>query len=364
MTHMFLNGGGMRGGSLHHLLGGAPLIAEISTAPLYRLHSVGDRYPALEPAPSGAGAAIAGEVYDLPLDVLRDQLLPAEPPELELGVIELADGTASLGMVLRRSRPPLDDLHDITRYGGWRSYLSRELGHERVVGRAGLHVCPACRAHAAGRAGRVPEQPDAFPAVPPAVLAGERGSVVDERIVSAAAARAVGTARGTGPGGFRFRGPEQPGAFLAPQPVMLAGGGRHVDREPVLGAEVRTVRASRRADPADAAFRTGPEQAAAPRAPPPLGLEDPVKKTDDGAGELFRPLIIEQVPGDAGGRVGIAVAVHELILANPPVPPPERRVIGLAPVQAVVAEREQLAAIPVVAPIPHIGLRGHSRCHD
>jgi len=130
MPYMFLNGGGMRGGSLHHLLRGAPLVAETSTAPLYRLYSVGDRYPALQLAeegagPGAAGAAIAGEVYDLPLDVLRDDLLPAEPPELELGVIKLADGTAALGMTLRRQRPPMDDLTDITRFGGWRDYLSR-----------------------------------------------------------------------------------------------------------------------------------------------------------------------------------------------------------------------------------------------
>jgi hypothetical protein len=82
---------------------------------------VGDRYPALEPVATG-GTAIAGEVYDLPLDVLRDSLLPAEPPELELGVIELADGTASLGMILRRPCPPLDELTDISKYGGWRAY--------------------------------------------------------------------------------------------------------------------------------------------------------------------------------------------------------------------------------------------------
>lgn len=123
MAGMFLNGGGMRGGSLHHLLRGAPLIAQTSTAPRYRLYSVGDRYPALSPG-AGAGAAIAGEVYDVPLDVLRDSLLPEEPPELELGVIELADGTASLGMLLRRPCPPLDDLVDISSYGGWRAYLS------------------------------------------------------------------------------------------------------------------------------------------------------------------------------------------------------------------------------------------------
>jgi hypothetical protein len=125
MPYMFLNGGGMRGGSLHHLLGGAPLVAQTSTAPIYRLYSVGDRYPALQLA-SGPGAAIAGEVYDLPLEVLRDDLLPAEPPELELGVVALADGAAALGMILRRPCPSLDDLTDITRYGGWRSYLGRD----------------------------------------------------------------------------------------------------------------------------------------------------------------------------------------------------------------------------------------------
>jgi hypothetical protein len=78
--------------------------------------------------PSPDGAAIAGEVYDLPLDVLRDSLLPAEPPELELGVIELADGSAALGMLLRRPCPAMDDLTDITAYRGWRAYLDRHGG--------------------------------------------------------------------------------------------------------------------------------------------------------------------------------------------------------------------------------------------
>ena len=124
MPYMFLNGGGMRGGSLHHRLRDAPLVAETRTAPLYRFYSCGDRYPALEPAEDGQGAAIEGEVYDLPLDVLRDELLPAEPPELELGVITLADGTAALGMVLRRPAPAMDDLIDITASGSWRTYLA------------------------------------------------------------------------------------------------------------------------------------------------------------------------------------------------------------------------------------------------
>lgn len=121
MTYMFLNGGGMSGGSLNHLLLGAPLATRTPTAARYRLYSVRDEYPALAPG----DASIAGEVYDVPLEVLRDSLLPAEPPELELGVIELADGTPSLGMVLRRPCPPLDGLTDISGYGGWRAYLSR-----------------------------------------------------------------------------------------------------------------------------------------------------------------------------------------------------------------------------------------------
>jgi len=124
MPYMFLNGGGMRGGSLHHLLRGAPLVAETLTAPHYRLYSCGDRYPALQLAEEGQGAAIVGEVYDLALDLLRDDLLPAEPPELELGVITLGFGTATLGMILRRPAPAMDDLTDITAFGGWRAYLS------------------------------------------------------------------------------------------------------------------------------------------------------------------------------------------------------------------------------------------------
>jgi gamma-glutamylcyclotransferase (GGCT)/AIG2-like uncharacterized protein YtfP len=131
---MFLTGGGMRGGSLHHLLGGAPLVAETRTAPRYLLYSVGNRYPALQLAAEGPGglrgngAAIAGEVYDVPLSLLRDDLLPAEPPELELGVIELADGAAALAMILRRPPPVPGDLIDITGYGGWRAYLNRPAG--------------------------------------------------------------------------------------------------------------------------------------------------------------------------------------------------------------------------------------------
>ncbi len=121
MALMFLTGGGMAGGPLHPLLRGAPLVGTVRTAPRYRFWSVGDRFPALQPVDSG-GVAVSGEVYDVPLPVLRDSLLPAEPPELELGLIELADGRACLAMLLRRAAAEPADLRDISAIADWHAY--------------------------------------------------------------------------------------------------------------------------------------------------------------------------------------------------------------------------------------------------
>jgi hypothetical protein len=121
---MFLNGGAMRGGPLHHLLDGAPLVAVVRTAPKYRFYSVGDRFPALDPEPDpGAAVAVAGELYDVSWKTLRERLLPAEPPELELGVIELEDGTGTLAMVRRRNyAEPAEAYCDISQHADWREY--------------------------------------------------------------------------------------------------------------------------------------------------------------------------------------------------------------------------------------------------
>jgi hypothetical protein len=118
---MFLNGGGMRGGPLHGQLQGAPLLCTARSAPKYRYFSVGDRFPAMHQVASG-GNSVSGEVYDLPLEVLRDHLIPAEPPELELGLIELEHGGACLATVLRASYANSPDLVDITAIGDWRLY--------------------------------------------------------------------------------------------------------------------------------------------------------------------------------------------------------------------------------------------------
>ncbi|MBW0090453.1 gamma-glutamylcyclotransferase [Pseudonocardia sp. KRD-184] len=121
MPRMFLNGTAMAGGADHHLVGGAPLVTATTTAPRYRFHAVGGRYPALEDVGSG-GAAVEGEVYELSYAQLREVLLPGEPDGLELGVIELADGSGSLAMVLRRECAGLPELTDISALASWRAY--------------------------------------------------------------------------------------------------------------------------------------------------------------------------------------------------------------------------------------------------
>jgi len=131
MALIFLNGGGMRGGPLHHQLQGAPLVRVARSAPRYRYYSVGDRFPAMLEVGAG-GHAVVGEVYEVSLAVLREHLLPAEPPELELGVIELDDGTACLATVLRAEFGGALDLRDISEVGDWRVYQA-SLGPERTA---------------------------------------------------------------------------------------------------------------------------------------------------------------------------------------------------------------------------------------
>ena len=127
MALMFLNGDGMRGGRAHYTIEGVPLIGERRTAPRYRFFSVRDEFPGLHPVPAG-GASIPGELYEVSYETLRESLLPAEPPELELGIIELADGSGSLAMRMRAAAWDAAGVLDITDQGGWLRHLARRSG--------------------------------------------------------------------------------------------------------------------------------------------------------------------------------------------------------------------------------------------
>ena len=123
MPRMFLNGTAMSGGADHHLVGDSTFLGAARTAPRYRFHSVDDRYPALEDIGSD-GASVEGELYEMDYAQFREVLLPAEPDGLELGVIELADGSGSFAMVLRRPKPDVGT-SDISAFGSWRAYRAQ-----------------------------------------------------------------------------------------------------------------------------------------------------------------------------------------------------------------------------------------------
>jgi len=112
----------MRGGRVHHSIAEHPFLGEVRTAPRYRFYAVDDRFPALWPVNEG-GVSVPGELYDVPLEVVRDRFIPIEPPELELGVIELGDGSAALAVILRADvHEHGQGLVDISEHGGWRRY--------------------------------------------------------------------------------------------------------------------------------------------------------------------------------------------------------------------------------------------------
>ena len=119
---LFVNGDGMRGGRVHHTIEAHPFLGAARTAPRYRFYSVRDEFPALWPVAED-GVSVEGELYDVPLDVIRDRFIPAEPSELELSVVELDDGGSALVVMLRADvHAAGDGLKDVSEYGGWRAY--------------------------------------------------------------------------------------------------------------------------------------------------------------------------------------------------------------------------------------------------
>ncbi|MDN5853540.1 MAG: amidase [Actinomycetia bacterium] len=119
---LFVNGEGMSGGEVHYSIEGLPFLGKARTAPRYRFFSVRDEFPGLWLVDEG-GVVIEGELYEVPLEVIRDRFIPAEPPELELGVLELDNGGSALAVLLRKSAYESGEgLTDISEHGGWRTY--------------------------------------------------------------------------------------------------------------------------------------------------------------------------------------------------------------------------------------------------
>jgi AGZA family xanthine/uracil permease-like MFS transporter len=117
---LFVNGTLMRGLELHANLAGSELLEETATAPKYRLHSIRDVHPGMyEVAEDEEGTSIAGELYQVPTEVLL-KVIESEPAGLYRGPVQLVDGRTVPGILYARD---LAEAHpDITSHGGWRQY--------------------------------------------------------------------------------------------------------------------------------------------------------------------------------------------------------------------------------------------------
>jgi gamma-glutamylcyclotransferase (GGCT)/AIG2-like uncharacterized protein YtfP len=137
---MFLNGTAMSGQKDHACHAGSTFLGPARTSARYRFFAVRDEFPGLLPVET-AGRVIDGELYDIPEEVLRDRLLPAEPRELDLATIELIDGEAVAAMLLAPDRIASGDrVVDISEFGGFRAYQRFLADNQRlteVLGRPG-----------------------------------------------------------------------------------------------------------------------------------------------------------------------------------------------------------------------------------
>ena len=116
---LFVNGTLMRGLALHANLDGAEFLEAVSTAPVYRIYSIGDVHPGMFEVGAG-GVSVPGEIYRIPDEVWR-RVEAGEPPGLYRGPVKLADGRVVPGILYPRELA--EGRHrDISNHGGWRAY--------------------------------------------------------------------------------------------------------------------------------------------------------------------------------------------------------------------------------------------------
>ena len=117
-----VNGTLMRGLELNRNMveAGARFVREARTAPVYRLWSIEDRYPAMLRVKAVDGASIAVEVWDIG-EVGLVRILQGEPPGLTIGKVLLYSGEQVLGVLAEAYL--VEGKPDITRFGGWRQFM-------------------------------------------------------------------------------------------------------------------------------------------------------------------------------------------------------------------------------------------------
>jgi allophanate hydrolase len=102
----------------------ARYLETVVTAPCYRLFALAGAQPA-KPGllrTEAGGAAIEAEIWALPVAAFG-AFVAAVPPPLSIGTLALADGRSVKGFLVEAEATR--GAEDITRFGGWRSYLAQ-----------------------------------------------------------------------------------------------------------------------------------------------------------------------------------------------------------------------------------------------
>jgi gamma-glutamylcyclotransferase (GGCT)/AIG2-like uncharacterized protein YtfP len=126
VAQLFVNGTLMRGLKLHPNLDGATFLEEVWTAPVYRMHTIGDVHPGMYEVDQG-GVSVQGELYEMPDDVWQ-RVESGEPPGLYRGPVKLADGRVVPGILYPREMAEAGRHRDISEFGGWRGYIAAHEG--------------------------------------------------------------------------------------------------------------------------------------------------------------------------------------------------------------------------------------------
>jgi gamma-glutamylcyclotransferase (GGCT)/AIG2-like uncharacterized protein YtfP len=124
MGQLFVNGTLMRGLKLHPNLDGATFLEEAWTAPVYRIHSIGDVHPGMYEVDQG-GVSVQGELYEVP-DEVWQRVESGEPPGLYRGPVKLADGRTVPGILFPQEMAEAGRHRDISEFGGWRGYMAAQ----------------------------------------------------------------------------------------------------------------------------------------------------------------------------------------------------------------------------------------------
>ena len=106
----------------HH----ARLVRSVRTADTYRLYLLPGGpplRPGLVRVAPGAGATIEAEIWAMPADAFG-RFVAAIPAPLGIGTVALSDGTCVKGFLAEQAG--VAGARDITRFGGWRSFLEHD----------------------------------------------------------------------------------------------------------------------------------------------------------------------------------------------------------------------------------------------